>query len=322
MQLLRRTLQRGVVSVAWCTVAVVLTLAAASLAARAQGTVRRNAPPFWHAWELSVGFGAEYSVKTKTPPKHWLTDCEFRLAIVGARIIAGREWYWLEASGHLPGKKESLVNKVLFTVDTGRAAFSRGVALVPGHPPMALPQEWLWSWAQGDLQAASGYIHTPRGKTTGVWYNGPWSDPDNWWGVGSVGGRGYFSGLRMANVQYLEMPRADDLGPAVVTTPAGTFHCEHWSFRHHGGDVWVSPGAGPFGIVKAASRDVTVGPAGNRISASLTTMVLTREVTKAEDAIAGKPLTPDPGNLWHWIWEQRYALVVTVPYLGLPEPAF
>ena len=313
MQLLRRTLQRSVVSAPWCTLAVALTLAAASPVACAQGTIRRNAPLFWHAWKLTTGFGADYKVEIRTPPTGWFRNCDLRLAIVGARTIAGKDWHWLELSGHLPGKKESLVNKVLFRVEAARVIFSRGVALVPGHPPMALPQDWLWSWAQGDLQAASRYIHVPLHAAMGTWYTGV-GYSQNWWQAGLTYNPGYFTSLRMYNAPYLEMPRAEDLGPEVVATPAGTFHCEHWRFRHHGPDVWVSSGAGPFGLVKAAWTDPRPHP-------SVVAMVLTRVSKNAADKIPGRLARTDPAALWTWIYEQRYTLVLyPVPNLGLPVP--
>jgi hypothetical protein len=308
MQFLRRTLQRGVVSVAWRTIAVVLALAAASPAACAQGIVRRHAPPFWHAWKLSTGLGAEYSVKS------WSRDCKLRLAIVGARTIAGKEWYWLEVDGHLPGKKQALVNKVLFSVEPGNVVFSSGVALVPGHPPMALPEDWLWSWAQGDLRAASGYVRLPLNLGPALWRSGSVGDTSSWDSVDMTYSPGYFESLRMYSAPHLEMPGADDLGPAVVTTPAGTFHCERWRFRRHGPDVWVSPGAGPFGIVKVAAT-------WYQPPQSVFTMVLTRVLKSAADKIRGRLARTDPADLWTWIYEQRYTLVLyPVPNLGLPLP--
>lgn len=239
------------------------------------------------------------------------------MAVVGARTIAGKRWYWLEVSGHLPGTKEALVNKVLFSVELGDVVFSRGVALVPGHPPMALPEDWLWSWAQGDLQAASGYIPLPPSLGPSIWSSGPVGDPNNWDLVGLSYPPGYFTSLRIHTAPDLEMPGAEDLGPAVVKTPAGTFHCERWRFRRRGPDVWISPGAGPFGLVKAVYTDRRPPP-----PPAVTTMILTREIEDAKGEIRSRPLSADPATLWDWIYDQRYTLLQPpVPNLGLPVPA-
>lgn len=67
------------------------------------------------------------------------------------------------------------------------------------------------------------------------------------------------------------------IGTESVTTPAGTFACEHWQDTEQGGtyDVWLAKDVPPFGIVKATSPD--------------TTMTLMRVITNAESRIKGQP---------------------------------
>lgn len=75
---------------------------------------------------------------------------------------------------------------------------------------------------------------------------------------------------------------ADDLGKETVTTPAGTFECEHYRAKDGSGEAWLDPKAGgPYGLVKSVS-----GNGG-------TTMVLVKSVTDAKDKITG---TPQPFN--------------------------
>jgi hypothetical protein len=72
---------------------------------------------------------------------------------------------------------------------------------------------------------------------------------------------------------------AEDVGPESVTTPAGTFACEHYRLKDGSGDSWVSQKAAPYGLVKFQGKD--------------TSMVLTKVITDAKDKITG---TPQPFN--------------------------
>jgi hypothetical protein len=75
---------------------------------------------------------------------------------------------------------------------------------------------------------------------------------------------------------------ADDLGKETVTTPAGTFTCEHYRSKDGSGEAWLDPKAGgPYGLVKSVSNNGS------------TTMVLVKSVTDAKDKITG---TPQPFN--------------------------
>ncbi|HEV2287669.1 MAG TPA: hypothetical protein VGR81_01810 [Candidatus Acidoferrales bacterium] len=75
---------------------------------------------------------------------------------------------------------------------------------------------------------------------------------------------------------------AEDLGKETVTTPAGTFDCEHFRAKDGSGDAWLAPNAGgPYGLVKSVSDK------------GRTTMVMVKSVTDAKDKITG---TPQPFN--------------------------
>jgi len=72
---------------------------------------------------------------------------------------------------------------------------------------------------------------------------------------------------------------AEDVGTESVTTPAGTFSCEHYRMKDGSGDSWVSSKVPPFGLVKHQGKD--------------SSMVLTKVITDAKDKIVG---TPQPFN--------------------------
>jgi len=69
---------------------------------------------------------------------------------------------------------------------------------------------------------------------------------------------------------------SDDLGSDTVTTPAGTFSCEHYKLKDGSGEFWIKKNIGPFGLVKGINKDGS-------------TTVLTKAVTDAQDKITGKP---------------------------------
>ncbi len=72
---------------------------------------------------------------------------------------------------------------------------------------------------------------------------------------------------------------AEDVGTESITTPAGTFSCEHYKMKDGSGDTWVSSKVPPFGLVKHQGND--------------SSMVLTKVITDAKDKIVG---TPQPFN--------------------------
>lgn len=68
---------------------------------------------------------------------------------------------------------------------------------------------------------------------------------------------------------------AEVVGTESVTTPAGTFQCEHLRTKD-GSNVWISPKAGPWGLVKVASAD--------------SSMVATKIITDAKSHVVGTPV--------------------------------
>lgn len=75
--------------------------------------------------------------------------------------------------------------------------------------------------------------------------------------------------------------RAEHVGTEDVSTPAGTFSCEHYRDKQgQGGDVWLSTKVTPWALVKSVN--------GER------TMVLSRVLTGEKDHITGTPQKFDP----------------------------
>jgi hypothetical protein len=72
---------------------------------------------------------------------------------------------------------------------------------------------------------------------------------------------------------------AQDLGSESVTTPAGTFSCEHYRMKDGSADTWVSEKIAPFGLVKEQEKNSSI--------------VLTKVISDAKDRITG---TPQPFN--------------------------
>jgi hypothetical protein len=73
---------------------------------------------------------------------------------------------------------------------------------------------------------------------------------------------------------------AEDVGSESVTTPAGTFTCEHYRMKDGSGDSWISDKVSPYGLIKHQGKD--------------STMVLTKIVTDAKDKITGTPVPFNP----------------------------
>jgi len=74
--------------------------------------------------------------------------------------------------------------------------------------------------------------------------------------------------------------RAERVGNESVTTPAGTFTCEHWRLKDRSGDVWISDKVAPWGLVKMTGRE--------------SNMTLVRIITGAKTHITGTPQNFDP----------------------------
>jgi hypothetical protein len=73
---------------------------------------------------------------------------------------------------------------------------------------------------------------------------------------------------------------SEDVGKESVTTPAGTFMCDHYRSKDGSSDTWVSTQVAPFGVVKSQTKT--------------TSMVLTKQVTGARDKIVGTPVPFNP----------------------------
>ena len=102
--------------------------------------------------------------------------------------------------------------------------------------------------------------------------------------------------MQMGNNPPMEMPaamssktrtpveikdKADDLGSESVTTPAGTYSCEHYRAKDGSGDAWVSENVTPFGLVKSVDKDGS-------------TFTLVKIVTGASDKITAAPVPFNP----------------------------
>jgi hypothetical protein len=71
----------------------------------------------------------------------------------------------------------------------------------------------------------------------------------------------------------------DLVGTESVTTPAGTFLCEHYHMKDGSGDTWVSSKVLPIAVVKHVDKD--------------STLMLVKTSSDAKDKITG---TPQPFN--------------------------
>jgi hypothetical protein len=70
---------------------------------------------------------------------------------------------------------------------------------------------------------------------------------------------------------------AENLGTETVTTPAGTFSCQHWRSKKDGSEFWISDKVSPWKLVKMTGKDET--------------MTLTRVISDAKTHITGTPVS-------------------------------
>ncbi len=70
---------------------------------------------------------------------------------------------------------------------------------------------------------------------------------------------------------------AENLGVETITTPAGTFSCQHWRSKKDGSNYWLSDKITPWKLVKMSGKDQT--------------MTLTRVITDAKTHITGTPVS-------------------------------
>ncbi|HTU32506.1 MAG TPA: hypothetical protein VMF66_01745 [Candidatus Acidoferrum sp.] len=80
--------------------------------------------------------------------------------------------------------------------------------------------------------------------------------------------------------QFKDVRESTDLGSQSVTTPAGTFACEHYRGKDGSGEFWVSKQVVPIGLVKSQQNGQTV--------------TLVKLVTDAKDKISGTAQPFDP----------------------------
>ncbi len=74
--------------------------------------------------------------------------------------------------------------------------------------------------------------------------------------------------------------KAERVGSESVTTPAGTFPCEHWRMKDGSADIWFTEKVSPWGIVKIVGKE--------------SNMTLVRVITGAKTHITGTPQKFDP----------------------------
>jgi hypothetical protein len=94
----------------------------------------------------------------------------------------------------------------------------------------------------------------------------------------AMGGRGGFSAPPPPKADFRES--AERVGSESVTTPAGTFQCEHWRNKDGSGDVWFTPSLAPWGLVKMTSEKNG-------------SMIVTKVITNAKSHIVGTPMNMD-----------------------------
>ena len=70
---------------------------------------------------------------------------------------------------------------------------------------------------------------------------------------------------------------AQNIGTESVTTPAGTFSCEHWRDTKDGTDVWLSDKVVPWRLVKMTGTN--------------NSMTLVHVITDAKSHITGTPMS-------------------------------
>ena len=71
---------------------------------------------------------------------------------------------------------------------------------------------------------------------------------------------------------------AENLGTESVTTPAGTFSCQHWRSKKDGTEVWISDKVTPWQLVKMSGKDEN-------------SILLVRLITNAKSQIIGTPVS-------------------------------
>jgi hypothetical protein len=76
---------------------------------------------------------------------------------------------------------------------------------------------------------------------------------------------------------------SERVGTESITTPAGTFECEHWRSKDKSSDYWLSNKISPWGLVKMTSPEES--------------MTLVRVISNAKTKIRGIPKMFDPSQM-------------------------
>lgn len=291
-----------------CAAVIAAVLTAVCHCIYAADVFRDRVPAFASQWNLTVGSGAEYRANCSGIP-----DCIVDLSVVSQETRNGRAGYWMEISSGFSNSSTRFLNKAFFYFKGNKVFIPTAITQVPDNPPMIVPNEWITTWARGEFALAAGYIEA---YSEGEWGSAP---PLKNTDYGS-----YLS--QWSN----SLPKAKEIGTETITTPAGTFVCQHWQYKAESEhwrpnpnptDVWLSKGAGSFGIVKAHTSDKV--PAGlftvSQEAALPIDLVLVRVFSNAKDQITQSPEKTKVGTLYYWLWQQKGKLLqVCVPQLGLP----
>lgn len=84
-------------------------------------------------------------------------------------------------------------------------------------------------------------------------------------------------GMQSKNAKADFRNDAENLGTESITTPAGTFSCQHWRSKKDGTDVWLSDKVSPWKLVK--------------MNDSTNTMTLVRTISDAKTHITETPVS-------------------------------
>ncbi|HET9400360.1 MAG TPA: hypothetical protein VFO34_05375 [Candidatus Acidoferrales bacterium] len=74
---------------------------------------------------------------------------------------------------------------------------------------------------------------------------------------------------------------AERVGTETITTPAGSFDCDHWRAKDGSGDAWISSKVVPFSLVKMTDKDGSI-------------ITLMKQITDAKSHLTGTPVPFDP----------------------------
>jgi hypothetical protein len=223
--------------------------------------IRMRAPSYAGFWTLTRGSGAVYQVEVRGR----LQKRTFELVVLGEQPVEGRIGHWVEVHSRIQGESQGMIGKALLCLDSKRRRIvvTRLIIQWPLAVPMDL-SDHMGGFAEDFVGVISGYrdVYLPPSGQEAQFAHIPALTID--------------TEARL----HAEVPNVKDLGPESVTTPAGTYRCEHLRFAGKAGEVWLSKAAAPFGLVKVDTNGAI--------------MILTRVFTGAKDRIEA---TPQPVTL-------------------------